>query len=281
MNITIMKKAFERIFIIMFENESQDLVLENPYFKKLALQGCLLTNSHGVAHPSQPNYIATIGGDTLGITDDECHTINETNLVDLLEKKGVSWKAYMEDLPMHDKLCCVSENKLYWKKHNPFLSFKNNQHYSRLRHIVNEIEFQHDLENKNLPAFCWFTPNIQNDGHTIPDPECQDAGGSMCHVDFSANWLEGFLSPLLENPYFMDETLIVITYDENWPPNNENKKPIYNVLLGPMIDPGSTENAYYDHYSLLATIEYNFGLGSLNRNDQHAEIYNFLWNEIS
>ena len=32
-----------------------------------------MTNAQGVTHPSQPNYIATIAGDTMGIADDNAH----------------------------------------------------------------------------------------------------------------------------------------------------------------------------------------------------------------
>jgi hypothetical protein len=67
-----MSPAFDRMFIVVFENESAPTVLQSSYFAKLATQGVQLTGYHGVTHPSQPNYIATIGGDFFGWDDDNC-----------------------------------------------------------------------------------------------------------------------------------------------------------------------------------------------------------------
>jgi hypothetical protein len=58
----------------------------------------------------------------------------------------------------------------------------------------------------------------------------------------------------------------VVTFDEasssvrqtitrSWRPNL-----VYTVLLGTPINPGTSSNAPYNHYSLLRTVETNFGL---------------------
>lgn len=39
-------------------------------FSELAKEGILLDEYYGVTHPSQPNYLATIGGDFWGLADD-------------------------------------------------------------------------------------------------------------------------------------------------------------------------------------------------------------------
>ena len=54
-----------------------------------------------VAHPSQPNYVASVGGSTHGITSDSFSRIGSSveTIVDLLEAKGVSWSEYQEDSP--------------------------------------------------------------------------------------------------------------------------------------------------------------------------------------
>lgn len=46
---------FDRIFIIQFENQPYNYVKDDPFFKKYAAMGVLLTNYYGVTHPSQPN----------------------------------------------------------------------------------------------------------------------------------------------------------------------------------------------------------------------------------
>ena len=39
-----------------------------PYFNQLAASGLVYTNSHGVAHPSLPDYLALYSGSTQGVT---------------------------------------------------------------------------------------------------------------------------------------------------------------------------------------------------------------------
>src|SRR5215471_9839292 len=96
-----MPNTFDRIVIIMLENQLVDAVLGNAFMKQLAGRGTFLSNSFGIMHPSQPNYIATIAGAPLGVSSDNPIDLNATNLVDLLEAKGITWKAYMENLPQN------------------------------------------------------------------------------------------------------------------------------------------------------------------------------------
>ena len=43
-----------------------------PYINSLMSQGASFTNSHGVTHPSQPNYVALFSGALQGVSDDSC-----------------------------------------------------------------------------------------------------------------------------------------------------------------------------------------------------------------
>ena len=38
-----------------------------PYLNSLAAQGVALSQSYAICHPSLPNYLALIGGDTFGV----------------------------------------------------------------------------------------------------------------------------------------------------------------------------------------------------------------------
>src|SRR5262249_14019536 len=164
-----MTRVFDRVFIVMFENELESAVLENDYMRALAQRGVRLSQHSGVAHPSQPNYIASIGGSTFSVKDDSYQDVDATNLVDLLEAKGISWKAYMEDLPESSKSICISPDNLYFRKHNPFISFKSvSEDPTRLAKIVNASQLRTDVQGNALPQYVWYTPNIQHDGHTPP-----------------------------------------------------------------------------------------------------------------
>lgn len=266
-----MGRAFDRVFIIMFENELESTVLQDDYMRSLQARGVRLSDYHGVTHPSQPNYVATVTGLPF-VTDDTCQDIDATSVVDLLEGKGVTWKAYMEDLPEDDKAVCVSADGLYFRKHNPFVSLNNIRNDpARLARIVKAEQLQADLDGDDLPQFCWYTPNIQNDGHSPPD-------ASPLHrwngVEFLSQWLRGFLEPLLANSGFMKGTLVVVTFDESLPHADNH---VYTALLGDMVKPGTVEPDRYDHYSLLRTIQENFELGTLRRNDLTATWFRFLW----
>jgi hypothetical protein len=42
---------------------------------------------------------------------------------------------------------------------------------------------------------------------------------------------------------------------------------------GPMVDPNAYDSTHYDHYSLLRTIESNWELGNLGRNDTKGNTF--------
>jgi len=265
-----MPPVFDHIFIIMLENQLVDAVLGNAFMKQLAGQGSFLSNSFGVTHPSQPNYIAAIAGAPLGVSSDDKVDLHATNLVDLLAQKDVTWKAYIENLPQ-DK---TKQSKgLYFRKHNPFISFTNiRTNPDRLARIVHADELAHDIANNTLPQFAWYTPNIQNDGHTPPDSF--EPGNPARRVDFIAKFVEGFLPPLLAQPKFRTGTLVIVTFDESVPHSDNH---IYTALLGDRVPVGMIISERYDHYSLLRTVEENFALGTLGRNDATARPFSFLF----
>ena len=67
--------GFEHVVLILFENKEFGSVIGNPdmpVYNRMANEYTLLTQFYAVRHPSLPNYIALIGGDTFGITSD-CH----------------------------------------------------------------------------------------------------------------------------------------------------------------------------------------------------------------
>src|SRR5687768_10273630 len=115
---------FEHIVIIMFENKEFGSVIGNnlmPNYNQLAREYTLLTQYYAVTHPSLPNYIAFIGGDTFGI-DVNCNDcfVNAPSLPDYIEASGRTWKTYQEDMP---EPCFLGSTHLYAQKHNPFIYF--------------------------------------------------------------------------------------------------------------------------------------------------------------
>ena len=247
--------AFQRIFIIALENDAIGTTLADPYFANLASRGTLLTNYSAITHPSQPNYVALIAGSTI-VTDDIPINLPQTNLVDLLSAKNISWKTYHEDYPGKCSVVSSAGGGLYVRRHNAFISMNTIRNSkTRCARIVNASQLDLDIAANALPQYSFFVPNLNNDGHDTS-------------VAYSAVWMQAFLEPKLLDPNFINGTLVVITYDEAYG-GSGNK--VYTLLLGPMI-PRGVDNASYTHYSLLRLVENNFALGTLKRSDASARV---------
>ena len=335
-----MEKPFKRIITVMFENQYHNYVMQNQFMKKLASAGANMTNYFGAFHPSQTNYLASLAGEICGVTNDTppATPLMQETLVDLLEEKKVSWKAYMEaypgdpwnaawEKPNYD----ASEQPMtqyppegakdlsrYYRKHNAFASYHTIQKdKNRWEKIVSDVEFWNDVSNDSLPEYSWFTPDIWNDGHYLynthidTNPRMQlipQLSAWLEHVflgDIETSKIEGGAATglqklglnldidlLLTNPKqawknsnVPEGTLIVVTFDEadynadGYDTNYDGPNQIYTVLLGDMITPGTTIDTPYNHYNLIRTVEKNYGLGSLYKNDYEANWFRFLWNE--
>ncbi|KAI8901618.1 phosphoesterase family-domain-containing protein [Globomyces pollinis-pini] len=245
-------KPFDRFFVITLENTDYEDVLADPYFKSLVPRGRLLTNSHGVTHPSQPNYITMTSNTAWGTFFNFKANFDRENIADTLEGAGKTWVSMQENYPK-DKGCFAGDSYPYVRKHNPFMSYNNiRNNPARCKKIVNADQLYVDIEKKQLADYVFYTPNMLNDGHDTS-------------IQYASNWLKGFLEPLLANPYF-DRTLFVITFDESeaflgvidFEGNH-----IYTLLIGSGVKAGTTDDTYYEHYSQMALLEKVWGLKSL------------------
>ncbi|CAG8485551.1 19675_t:CDS:2 [Racocetra fulgida] len=124
---------------------------------------------------------------------------------------------------------------------------------TRCAKIVPGTQLDTDINNNAVPQFVYYTPNQNNDGH--------DTG-----VAFANNWFQGWLEPKLTKPAFTNNTLIFVTFDED---DNSQSNHVYGALLGTPVHPPANHNdsTRYNHYSYLATVEKNWNLGNLARND--------------
>ncbi|KAJ3098519.1 hypothetical protein HK100_005087, partial [Physocladia obscura] len=151
--------------VIFLENEDEGNVLEDTYMgTTLTGQGYFMSNYDGVTHPSQPNYIAYISGSQNGCTSDSNINIAKSNVADLLESKGFTWKNYAESYPGN---CYTGANTgTYYRKHTPFISFTDiSKNSTRCANIVPATQLATDEAAGTLPNFIFYTPDINNDGH--------------------------------------------------------------------------------------------------------------------
>jgi acid phosphatase len=78
----------------------------------------------------------------------------------------------------------------------------------------------------------------------------------------------------------MQNTLVVLTFDEDETYPEANR--VFTVLLGGAIPTslhGTTDNTFYNHYSMLSTISLNWGLPSLGRWDCNANVLQLVANK--
>jgi hypothetical protein len=244
------KVPFSHVMIVVLENSNYSNAMNQSFLSELSKKGASLDNMTALTHPSQGNYISMIGGDTFGITNDKNIDLDAQHIGDLLEAKGLTWKAYVEGFPGNCFLGATSGK--YARKHVPFLSFKNvSTNPTRCKNIVDAKQMDLDIQSNNLPNYAIYIPDLSNDGH--------DTG-----VSFADTYMSKKFGPLLQDQKFMNQMLFVVTFDEAGKSNNNQ---IYTALYGDAVVAGAKSTVAYTHYSILKTIETSWGLGSLNKKD--------------
>lgn len=294
---------YDHIFVIVEENKSYDQIIGNsqaPIINQLAKTYGLASNFYGEVHPSEANYIAMLGGSTFGIHDDDAfycqagskkqfchnshqrdypnHTIASPSLIDQLEKKGLTWKGYFEDIPSPGSVAVVAPSllrALYASKHNGFMNFKKVQDDPNLSSkIVGLEELTTDLKNDKVPNYSHIIFNQCHEMHGLQ--ECHNlqqlikTGDAMIgkvvqQITSSKLWAAS------------GNNAIIITWDEDSnppdkraiqgccgfdPKSNANfgGGHIATIIITNHGSRGVVDNTPYNHYSLLRTTEDAFGI---------------------
>lgn len=234
---------YAHIFVIIEENHTTDRIVGNtaaPVLNRLAKQYGFASNYYAVAHPSEPNYVALLGGDTFGIRDDdayfcrpgspqrECghadaphyadHTVSAPALTDQLAARGLSWKGYFEDIPKAGSLIVRSSPadaapSPYVAKHNGFMNFRSVQRDPRrAAKIVGFDALYRDIAAGTLPAFAHIVPSLCDDMHG--DRACADDGALVAKADATVGRIVGNImrTQMWKGP---ENDAIVVTFDEN------------------------------------------------------------------
>lgn len=262
--------VFDRFIQIWLENTDFAQAASNPVFQSLAAEGVTLTGYYGVTHPSEPNYLAAVGGDFFGLAADTLEYIptNMSTVVDLLDQKNISWATYQENMPTDGfepyNFTNPDNYTYYVRKHNPLVIYESVANIStRSARIRNFNDFAVDVGNNSLSQWIFITPNLRNDAHDTS-------------VGYAASWLTYWLLPLLNDPNFnTNKTLILLTFDENETYTIGNS--VYSLLIGgvvPQAMKNTTDSTFYTHYSAISTVENNWDLGNLGRQDTNKTLAN-------
>ena len=260
-------KYFDHVVIVVLENQGTREALADTNIASIVKRGAWFSNYHGLAHPSLPNYLAIVAGSTFGVERDHLSApIKSPSIVDRLEEKGLTWKAYAEDYPGRCFLGSgageghltpqAKATALYAKKHVPLLAFASVQNDpKRCARVVNAREFMRDARSGHLPNYSFYSPNVFNDGHDSS-------------LAISSAWLSKFVQSLQGTLGMHQRTLLVVTWDEGGEEDFHHNQ-VLTIFLGDVVSPGRYD-ARLTHYSLLRTIEDNFGLERLADGDRNA-----------
>lgn len=248
--------AFDHIFTVMMENHAYDEIIGNsqaPYVNSLANQYGSGVNHFAVSHPSLPNYLASTGGSTFGITTDctSCFVSAPNIAADRVEPSGRSWKAYMEGYPGN---CFLGDSGEYAQKHDPFLYYNDIRlNSSECAKVVPYTNLAGDLASAaTTPNYVWITPNLIDDMHD----------GTISQGD---TWLSQNIPTILNSPAWTTQnSLLMIVWDEDDSSEN-NQVPMLVLQKSPTA--GFRSSVSHSHYSMLSTIEQSWGLAPLTTND--------------
>jgi hypothetical protein len=232
--------------IVMENSEYTDIIgsLRAPYINGLAKRYGIATRMYAIRHPSLPNYLALTGGSTFGIDSDctDCG-VNSAGLAEQLDAKGISWRAYVENLPSP---CFKGAGAgAYAKKHDPFIYYRDIAgNPARCSSVVPFTQLAADERSHRLPRFIWITPNLCHDMH-----DCDTATGDR----FLSRIVPGLLRALGLHG------LLFLTWDEGSSNAGCCRLASGGHVATIVAGPGARSHARLakpvDHYSVLQTIE--------------------------
>ncbi|KAJ3321661.1 hypothetical protein HDV06_003954 [Boothiomyces sp. JEL0866] len=271
---------FKRFFQIIMENTDLSVALEQPYMKSILPLGRLYNNMHGITHPSQPNYIAMIAGDVMGVIDDDNHDLTGVTIADTLEEAGKTWVTYQETYPGGVGNCYTQKDtitgdlRLYERKHNPFMSYTAIQTTARCDNIKNSDFLDKDIAAGKVADYVMYVPNQINDGHGANYSNALNTSTleySFQRIQVGDAWLSKFLPKYINNPFFAD-TLFLLTFDENdaVAKVDTTDNTIYTIAIGAGVEANTVDTARYDHYSQIALLNKEWGLKPLGKADVTA-----------
>ena len=312
------------VFVLILENEdyanSFGASTPAPYLAQiLPAKGALVQNYYGIGHNSLDNYIAMVSGQSPNlVTQLDCQTYSNFtgtslgangqaigqgcvypssvgSLPDQLEKAGLSWKGYMEDMgndTTREAATCghpaigskdgtqvATKTDQYATRHDPFMYFHGvvDDQARCDSHVVNLGNLPADLGSVDSTAnYTFITPSLCHDGHDSPCANGEPGGLTSVNV-----FLQQWVPQILASPAFQKDGLLIVTFDESSGVQSDSSAccgeapgpntllpgllgpgggKVGAVLLSPFIKPGTVTATAYNHYSMLRSVQDVFGL---------------------
>lgn len=229
---------FARVVVVIEENHAVSSIIGNkaaPFVNALAAGGALMTQSFGVTHPSQPNYLALFAGDTFGVNSNTCPLDlgAAPNLASGLIAAGYTFGGYAEGLPAVGSPVCAAGP--YARKHVPWVNFTNVPPSA-------SMPLSAFTGDGSLPTVSFVVPDLGDDMHD----------GSIASAD---TWLSAHLSGYA-NWAKANNSLLIVTWDED---DDSADNRIATIFYGAGVRPGRYDQPI-SHYNVLSTIQESYGL---------------------
>ena len=202
-----------KVLVVIEENHSlAQMRAGMPFLARQSRKYGYATHWKALTHPSEPNYLAIVGGSTFGVTDDETPQVNESkvgaarSVFDQARSAGRTAGTYADSMPGHcyayDAPARSVGRPLYAVRHNPWVYFARDRAACRT-HDVNLAGFRHAARHNALPNVGLLIPNVLHDAHD----------GTLRAAD---TWLRKRLRPVLHSRDFKRGRLVVVvTADED------------------------------------------------------------------
>lgn len=239
--------------MVVLENRAYSRIIGNPsapYINELARRGRLFTNSFGLTHPSQPNYLALFSGSTQGVRGNECpQAFSTDNMASRLIRSGRTFATYSESLPRAGFTGCAAGD--YQRKHNPAANWQGVPGPGSLPPTVNLPFTAFPRDSARLPAVSLVVPDQANDMHDGREPETIRRGDAWLrdNLDGYVRWAEA------------NSGLFILTFDED---DGSEGNRIVTLFAGGVVIPG-TYAERVDHYRVLRTVLALYGLEAMGQ----------------
>jgi hypothetical protein len=300
----------DHVFLIYMENKGAGDIVGSPnapYINSLIDNNPHDTNYFALGHPSDPNYIRPLGGSDFGIDYNPTgNAIDANSLMQEMDQANISWAGYAQSMPTPGDLVSSGD---YSVDELPFAQFNyvfdNSPTYLQ-EHLLPLTQLSTDLQDPSkFPEFTWIAANEANNGEG-PIDSLQGIGqfiysqltDHQYNVAAADQFVQQEISTIESSPTWNDPTqhdAIILTFDEdnnnlslgignegnNVPmiiiPNGGAESGANGMESGPF-----TTDAYYNEYSLMATIEDALRttpgtLLPLTANDMYATPMNAFW----
>jgi hypothetical protein len=299
----------DHVFLIYMENKGVGDIVGSPnapYINSLINTEDYDSNYYALGHPSDPNYFRIMGGSDFGIDYNPAgNVIDAPSLMQEMDQAGISWAGYGQGMPAPGT---IESSGDYAVDQMPFAQFSyvydNTPAYLQ-EHLLPQSYLANALQDPStFPEFAWVQPDEDNNMEgpiDTPSGLFQFIASQFTNQQYNVaagdQYLQQTISTIENSPTWTDpneKDAIIITWDED---NNNlslgfgnegNNVPMIvipnedAVTNGGMESGPFTTDAYYNEYSLMATLEDTLSptpgtLAPLTDNDMYAPPMNAFW----